>query len=145
MYVDSHLLFSDAQAVTAAAASTNYVDLSAVRKMGVGQPLYLVVICVVAMTDSGSDSTLAVILQTDDNTSFSSASEVMSLGSFAAVSAAGTRLIAPLPPAPANAFERYARVYYTPANGNLSQGSFDAFIALDIAAWSPYANGYTIS
>lgn len=145
MYVDSQLQFSDSQAVTAAAASSNYVDLSAVRAIGVGRPLYIVVLCTVTMDDSSDDSTLAVTLEADDNTSFSSAAVVLTIGTFAAVSAAGTRLVAVLPPEPANAFERYARVYYTPANGNLSAGSFDAFITLDIAAWSAYADGFTIS
>jgi hypothetical protein len=145
MYVDSQLLFSDAQAVTASAASTNYIDLGIARSMGVGRVLYLVVLCVVAMTDSGSDSTINVDLETDDNTSFSSASVVQDLGTFAALSAVGTRLVAALQLEPANAFERYARVYYTAANGNLTTGSFDAFICLDVAAWSAYAAGYTVS
>ena len=150
MYVDSQLQFSDAQAVTATALSTNYVDAGVARALGVGRPLYIVVICVVAMTDSSSDSTVAVTLETDGAVSGSpanltSGNVVLSLGTFAALSAVGTRLIAHLPPEPANAFERYIAVKYTVANGNLTTGSFDAFITTDIAAWAAYPGGYTVS
>ena len=54
MYVDAQLLFSDAQAVTAAAASTNSIDLGAVRDIGTGEELYVVCVCDVAMKDSVS-------------------------------------------------------------------------------------------
>ena len=63
MYVDALLLFSDAQAITAAAASTSYIDFGAVRDMGTGEDLYVVVTCDVAMTDGSSDSTLAVAIE----------------------------------------------------------------------------------
>lgn len=143
MYVDAQNLFSDAQAVTAAAASTNIVDLGVARDLGTGQDVYLVVSCDVAMTDSGSDSTLAVILESDNDVAFGSVDTSQSIGTFAAVSAAGTRLIAKLAPGTINS--RYIRVYYTPGNGNLSAGSFTAFLTTDIDKYVAYANNYTIS
>lgn len=143
MIIDAHNLFSEAQAVTAAAASTNYIDLGIARDIGVGEDLYVVVVCTVAMTDSGSDSTLAVALETDDNSSFSSATASQSIGTFAATSAAGTRLVAKLQPDKVD--ERYIRLYYTPANGNLSTGSFTAFLCKDIDAYTSYADAITIS
>lgn len=138
MIHDAQGLFSDAQAVTAAAASTNYVDLlTTYANTGTGENLYLVVSCDVAMTDSGSDSTLAVALEQDDNSSFSSATALQTIGTFAATSAAGTTKIARI--APGVITERYVRLYFTPANGNLTTGSFTAFITYDVDSWRAYA------
>ena len=53
MYQDALLTFSSAQAVTATAASTSHVDLGQVRNIGVGENLYVVCVCTVAMTDAG--------------------------------------------------------------------------------------------
>lgn len=142
MYVDSQLLFSDAQAVTSAAGSTNTIDFGAVRDMGVGEPLYVVVLCDVAMTDSGSDSTLVVALEGDSTTSFTP-DFTRNLFTFSALSAAGTVKIAALGPDDLNL--QYARLKYTPAGGDLSTGSFTAFIAKDIQKYTSYADNVTIS
>ena len=142
MYIDSQLLFSDSQAVTAAAGSTNTVDFGAVRDMGVGASLYVVVVCKVAMTDSGSDSTLAVALETDSTTTITP-DATRTLFSFPAVSAAGTTKIARLGPDDINL--QYARLKYTPAGGDLSAGSFTAFITNDIQKYTSYADNITIS
>lgn len=142
--IDRQYRFSKAQAVTAAAASTDYVDLvSTKRNLGDGTPLWLVVACVVAMTDAGSDSTLAVTLETDDNTAFSSATTVQTIGTFAALSAAGTRFQQRLQPVTTP--EQYIQIRYTPANGNLSTGSFDAFITTDPDRWFAYPSGFKVS
>lgn len=142
MILDRLLVFSDAQAVTATAASTDSIDLSQIRDIGTGADLYLVVACVVAMTDTGSDSTVAVTYETDDNPSFSSVASV-TVGTFAAVSAAGTTIIHRLNPAQAN--ERYMQLRYTVSGGNLTTGSFDAFITQDIQRYVSYADAITIS
>lgn len=142
MLVDALLLFSDAQAVTSAAGSTNTIDLGAARDMGSGEPLYVVVTCDVAMTDSGSDSTLAVALEGDSTDSFTPDSTV-TLFTFSALSAAGTTKIALVPPGLMN--YRYARLKYTPASGDLTTGSFTAFITKDVQNYTSYADGITIS
>lgn len=142
MYVDALLLFSDAQAVTAAAASTSHIDLGAVRNMGVGEELYVVVSCDVAMTDSGSDSTLAVALEGDSTTTFTP-DYTRTLFTFSALSAAGTVKIAKLSPGDANL--RYLQLKYTPAGGDLTTGSFTAFITKNIDAYTSYADAITIS
>lgn len=142
MYVDAQLLFSDAQAVTATAASTNYVDFGAVRNMGVGEDLYVVVLCDVAMTDSGSDSTLAVAIEGDSSTTFTP-DYTRTLFTFSAVSAAGTVKIAKL--SPDDVALRYLQLKFTPANGDLSTGSFTGFITNNIDAYTSYADAITIS
>lgn len=143
MLFDAMNKFSDAQAVTASAASTEYMDLGVARQIGDGENLYVMIVCDVAMTDTGSNSTLAVTLETDDNSSFSSATTVQTIGTFAATSAIGTKLIARLQPS--TAYERYIRLYYTTANGDLSAGSFTAFLVKDVGNYKAYADNITIS
>lgn len=144
MYVDGQLLFSDAQAVTAAAASTNTIDLGVARDIGTGQDLYVVVVCDVAMTDASSDSTLDVILYGDSTTSFTPDGQ-RTLFQFPAVSAAGTVRIAKLDPGDPALQYRYIQLYYSPNNGNLTTGSFTAFITTDVQKYVSYAKGYEIS
>lgn len=145
MILDKQLEFGSAQAVTAAAASTNVIDLGAVREIGVGEDLYIVLQVTETMADSGSDSTLTVDLQTDDNESFSSAAVISTLITLAALTPAGRTHYFKVPTGTLNAWERYARIYYTPNNGNLSAGKFSAFITKDIQAYRSYAAGFTIS
>lgn len=142
MYIDALLLFSDAQAVTATAASTSSIDLSAVRDAGVGENLYVVVTCDVAMTDAGSDSTLVVAIEGDSTTTFTP-DYTRNLFTFAALSAAGTVKIAKLSPGDVNL--RYLQLSYTPAGGNLTTGSFTAFITSQVDKWTAYADAITIS
>ena len=142
MIIDAQNLFSDAQAVTAAAASTNSIDFGAVRDIGVGEELYVVVVCDVAMTDSGSDSTLAVALETDSTTTFTP-DATRTLFTFGALSAAGTIKIARLGPDDINL--RYAQLKYTPSGGDLTTGSFTAFIAKDVQKYIAYADNVVIS
>lgn len=144
MILDAQLQFSDSQAVTATAASTNYVDLGVARDIGTGEDLYIVVNCEVAMTDSGSDSTLAVALEGDSTTTFSPDATV-DLFTFAAASAAGTVKIAKLSPGSGPLGYRYIQLKYTPANGNLTTGTFSAFLTNNIDKYTAYADGITIS
>lgn len=144
MILDGQLTFSDAQAVTAAAASTNSVDLGAVRDIGTGEPLYVVVTVDVAMTDSGSDSSLAVALEGDSTTTFTP-DGTDALFTIPAVAAAGNTYIARLSPG-MNALQyRYIQLKYTPANGNLTTGSFSAYLTHDIQKVVNYADAITIS
>lgn len=144
MFMDAQNLFSDAQAITATAASTNYIDLQAVRNIGVGQPLYVVCVVDVAFTDASSDSTLTVALEGDSTTTFSP-DATRDLFTFAALSAAGTVKIAPLQPGGGPEGYRYIQLKYTPANGNLSTGSITAFLAVDVQQYTAYADAITIS
>lgn len=146
MIVDSQLLFSNAQAITAAAGSTNTIDLGpgASRDIGTGEELYLVVAVVVAMTDTGSNSTLTVALEGDSTTTFTP-DATKDLFIIPAVTAAGTAFIYRLNPGDGPLNLRYIRLLYTPNNGDLSTGSVTAFITKTIQQWKAYADGFTIS
>lgn len=144
MYVDAQLLFSDAQAVTSAAGSTNTIDLGAVRDIGTGKTLYVVVTVDVAMTDASSDSTVTVALEGDSTTSFTP-DGTANLFTIPAVSAAGAIFIAALDPGMAPLQFQYIRLLYTPNSGNLTTGSFTAFLALDVQKYTSYADNITVS
>jgi hypothetical protein len=142
MKLDSELMFSEAQSVTAAAASTNIIDLSVARDIGNGENLYIGVLVTETMDDTGDDSTLAVALQTDDNASFSSATTLKTLTTLAALTAAGTIAYFRIDP---DDFERYIRLQYTPSGGDLSAGAITAFITKDIQNYKDYPSGFSIS
>jgi hypothetical protein len=143
MYVDAQNLFSDAQAITAAAASTNYVNLGAVRNLGVGQALYIVVVVDTAFTDSGSNSTLTVSLYGDSTTSFTP-DGLQTLFIIPALAAAGTKYVARISPDYAGNYQ-YIQLYYSPNNGDLSTGAVTAFLSVGAQNDAVYPDNITIS
>lgn len=134
MIFDNTLLFSDAQAITADAGSTNTVDLGAtgtpyggialVRDIGKGSKIPLSITVVETFNNLTS---LAVSLQVDDNSSFSSAKTVvLSAPILAAALVAGAQIEVP-DYIPQGANERYMRLYYditgtAPTTGKITAG-----------------------
>ncbi len=141
MIIDAQNLFSDAQSVTGstAVASTNYIDLSSVRDIGNGQPVYIGVSCDTQITGG----TLAVALEGDSATTFTP-DATHTLFTFAASSAAGTVKFAALDPGQDPLQYRYIQLKYT-QSASLTSGSVTAFITLNPQAWSAYADNITIS
>ena len=143
MFIDSQLLFSDAQAITAAAASTNSVDFGAgVKDLGLGESIFVAINVDVALTDGGSDSTLTVALQTDTDPAFGSPTTVKTLITIPALAAIGSAYFASIEPG--DIAERYCRLYFTPNSGNLTTGSVTCAIVKDIQKQVIYPKGYTI-
>jgi hypothetical protein len=109
MYVDAQQKYSDAQALTVTAVSTNLIDHSSDRNIGIGKPLSVVVSVGVSAAGGG---TLTIVLQTDDNSSFSSPATVATTAAIAAATlVAGYKLIIPIPAD--LLMERYSRLSYT--------------------------------
>jgi hypothetical protein len=132
MIIDYNLQFSDAQSVTADAASTNIIDLGSDRDIGVGEEMKIALNFDVAM--GGSSPTLAVLVQTDDNSSFSSATTVLTSRSIAAA-ALGDTLVLGLP----DTNERYIRLYYD-VGGSSPTMTVSASVVKDAQQWSSYPN-----
>ena len=129
MILDKEGLFSDAQAVTATAASTNIIDLGDAKDRGVGEPVYLYVIVDTAAASAGS-STVVFTLQTDDNAAFSSATALHATAAIPkATLVAGYEVLKIAIP---STTERYIRMYYTVAVADLTAGAFTAGLTPEI-------------
>ena len=148
-HLDARAEFSDAQAVTTTAISTNVMDRkgaglspNATDNIGAPATMYLVVRTNAAATDSGSDATLTVTLESAADAGLTSGPVVhYSTGAmaFATFSPANTTLA--VIPLPAAAYKEFLGVRYTVGDGPLTAGTFDAFLTLDPSIWRAYADG----
>ena len=129
MRMDAQAIFAENQVVTATAASDNFYNAGIARNLGVGRPLYVVCLVTNAMTDSGSDSTVTVTLETDDNDTFASATVAQTLGTFAALSAIGASLVVMLQP------NKIDEQYFRPSEVETLHG--DASKAREQLDWCP--------
>jgi hypothetical protein len=122
MISDKTLQLSTDQALTATAASADFIDLGSDRDVGPGEPLWLVVQSKAAPT--GTSPTIAISIETDDNDSFSSAATLVSMPAITGANfAVGTRVVIPFP----YENERYVRAKFT-LGGTSPTFSIDAFV-----------------
>lgn len=137
MILDDTLVLSDAQAITASAASTNIIDLGATgtafghaaalaRDVGKG-PISIPIIVNVVETFATLTS-LQVALQVDDDAAFGSPTTIATGPAIAAATlVAGYRFTFPAE-LPEGTSERYLRLNYTVAGTNASAGKITAAI-----------------
>lgn len=129
MILDNQTLFSDKQAITATAASTNVIDLGPintgiVRDIGPGKAIPVVAQVTADFAAAGA-ATLSVALQVDDNSGFASPKTVLTVGPIAlATLKAGYQI--PLDYIPRGTDERFLRLNYTVATGPMTAGSITA-------------------
>lgn len=160
MYVDKMIEFSDAQAVTATAISTNVYDLFTTAEggntteispntrldVGLGEDVWVVINTQTAVTDAASDATLVVTIETADDVTLTTNAQVVHTSgtlAFAAFATAGTNLVRVR--LPSFAYRRYIGVRYTVASGPLTAGAFDAFATYDaVDANRIYKSGFTV-
>lgn len=145
MFVDAQLEFSDSQAITASAASTNIIDFNpafdynTVIDAGAGEPTFLVVIPGVTFTAAGA-ATLTIELRSYANEDLSDTPTVI----FTTTARALSTLVAGKPAAvvalPSAEYKRYLSLYYTVETGPFTAGTLDAFITKDAQTWRAYAN-----
>lgn len=96
MYQDAQNTYSQAQALTVTAVSTNAIDHSSDRNMGVGEPLVVVVAVTVSAAGGG---TLTVTIQADTTSAFGAPVTVATTAALAAATlVAGYKFIIPVPP-----------------------------------------------
>lgn len=128
MYIDKELEFSDSQAVTASAISTNVCDNGAVPGNS-GEPLYLVIQVDTAATAAGA-ATVTFSFESDSTADLAT-SPTVHIATAAipkATLVAGHQIVLALPP---GTYERYQGVRYTVATGPLTAGAFSAFITVN--------------
>lgn len=144
MFLDGQNLYSDAQALTASAASTNLIDHGADRNMGIGEPLVAVIVVDVALDAGNGDETYSAVVQTDDNSSFSSATTLATFPTMTRGDAAGTRYVVPIPPD--TRMEQYTRISFT-LGGTSPSGTVTAFMIPQSMLQNDgvFADGFTIS
>lgn len=141
MYVDNNLMMSDAQALTAAAASTKSIDTGlALRHIGDGEPVELVVQVVTALLASGGAANLTVALQDSaDNSTFADVTKTPAIAKAALV--AGYELLRIRLPV---GLRRYIQVYYTPDTNDFTSGTVNAFLAIDRQNNVARPSGFTV-
>lgn len=137
--------FSNSQSVTSATTqSTDIIDLRVEdRDLGVTDSLYFKILVTTAFTDTGNDSTLTVVLRGSNNSDFTSASTLQTLGTLPALSAVEERLDARVAPGSVNS--RYIRLQYTANNGSLTTGAVSAYLLNSLQAANIHRSGYAIA
>ncbi|MCE4544598.1 MULTISPECIES: Bbp16 family capsid cement protein [unclassified Caballeronia] len=150
MILDKTNEFSDSQAVTTTAVSTNVIDLNPsgtnpTVDIGAGEDTTLVLQTDAAATASGA-ATVTVTLESDTTTDLSSGSTNvhMTLGPFSLAQMAARQTLAKVR-LPAGTYKRYLGVRYTVATGPLTGGQFSAFIVKDAQANATYKSGFLMS
>jgi hypothetical protein len=144
MNIDRQLLFSDEQAVTTTAVSTDKIDLGRVgREVGAGEEMWLYGIVEEAATASGS-ATVTFDLNLSAAADLSSPTTVFSTGAIGkATLIVGYEFFRlRLPILPVNTTLRYLGINYTVATGPLTAGKFTAFLSRDVSAWRGFANNF---
>ena len=121
MLLDQQALFSAAQAITATAASTNVIDTGSNKDVGKYGDIPLLIQVVEGFSNLTS---LTVTVQTDDNSAFSSAADVLSMTIPLASLVLGYK--SPVITLPMK-MERYIRLNYTvtgtaPTTGKVTAG-----------------------
>lgn len=122
MYIDKLLELADAVAITATGNTTNVIDLGSDRDVGNGKTLWLVLSLDVATDGVTGDETYVFTLTTDDNSSFSSATTILTI-TVPRSTAAGTRYAVAIP----SANERYLRGTFTLA-GTTPSVTYSAWV-----------------
>lgn len=148
MIFDATNLFSDAQAITASAASTNYIDLGAagtteggtaiVRDIGPGNEIEILVQVTTVFDSSADDETLTVAIQMDSTTTFTPDKTIqLEVISNANLKTLGYRV--PIRVVPDGVNLRYIRLYYTvTGSGNFTAGKITAGIVAGVQTNTVY-------
>lgn len=140
MIFDKQTQFSAAQAITATAASTNVIDLLAAgipygddAALTRDQGLFDIPLLIQVVTTFDNLTTLVAAVQTDDNSSFSSPTTVVSSPAIPLASlTAGYQFV--FDRIPRKTSERYIRLHYTVAGTAPTAGAVTAGVVASVQA-----------
>lgn len=138
MILDKLLMFSEAQTVTATAASTDVIDLGPIagdtRDIGVGYPIEFFAQVSTTATAAGA-ATVQFVLETAKTSDFANSHVlIQSDAKPVADLASGSRIVTKVP----FGVLRYLRVRYVVSTGPLTAGAFTAGLLLDVDANRAY-------
>ena len=157
MMIDAQHLFSNAQALTATALSTNVIDLSLDRAIGAGEPMAVVFVVDVAADQTTGDEDYTVAVEFATDAGITTARQEVGRLIFesgtptapalnADLLVAGFSFAIPLPPSSTDMTSRYIGVRYTLA-GTSPTMTITAFLQpmsmIDSDAY--YASGFSLT
>ena len=146
--LDARAEFSDAQAVTATAISTNVMDLkggglspNTTGRFGAPAITYLVIAVGDTAIDASGAATVVFSLESAENAALST-NPVVHFATAAIGKAALTKgkLVAAIP-LPAGEYKEFLGVRYTVATGPLTAGNFNAFLTKDPNLFAAFNDG----
>jgi hypothetical protein len=118
------------QAITASAASVNYIDQNKANiKLGAEpRKTYLVVRVIDAFTSGGASTGLTVALETDTDAGFATALKQVLKETIALASLTAGKVILCIP-LPVQKYQQFMRAYFTAEGGNFGAGSVVAYLS----------------
>lgn len=148
MILDKTEEFSDGQAVTATAVSTNVIDTNPSGKnpivdLGDGEPDVWLVVQVDETATAAGAATVTVSLESDSTANLATSPTVHYTSAAIPIAnlTAGKEVVRVK--LPGGDYERYLGVRYTVGTGPLTAGKFSAFIVKDAQGRKVYKSGYT--
>lgn len=157
MILDSQLLFSDAQAITADAVGTNVIDLSQDRALGIGEPMAVLFSVDVAADQTTGDEDYTFEVEYASNAAQTTGRQLIGRRVFesgtptapaqdADLLVAGFQFYIPIPPTDLSESERFLGIRYDVTGTTPTITVTAALIPLSMAQKSvSYANAYTIT
>lgn len=145
MILDQQLQFDLNVALTATAASTNYIDLSQARQIGQGVQLGVLITVSVGADHTTGDETYEFKLQTDSSSGFGSAVTIIDAIIPAAQLTTGAKIFLPIPEG-LGLFKEFIRMDYV-LGGTTPTITFSAELQPQsmVDEYTYYPSGYTIS
>lgn len=139
MIIDKYLQVSDAQAVTATAASTDVIDFGQANpNVGMDGISKMVITVDATAIATGAATVTFAVQDSADNSTYATVAATTAIGKATLV--AGHQIVIPMP----TTLRRYCRVYYTVATGPLTAGAFSAQIVPGIQQNTPYPDNANI-
>lgn len=148
MYLDAQNLFSDAQALSSTAVSTNVIDLGVDRDVGDGEPMCVLITVDVAADFTTGDETYQIDIQTGSTatptTVIARRIPVVTASNATSELGLGAKLVIPLP----KENQRFLRLNYTLGGTTPSVTLTAALVPMSFADgknFQQYASGFTVS